>query len=1178
MSFTHLHVHTEYSLLDGSSKIKEITKRAAELGMDSLAITDHGVMYGVIDFYKAAREAGIKPVLGCEVYVAPGSRFDKEAGTGEDKYNHLVLLAENNTGYQNLMKIVSRGFTEGFYYKPRVDKELLREFHEGIIATSACLAGEVQRYLARGMYEEAKRVALSYQDIFGKDNFFLELQDHGIAEQHYVNPQLLRMSEETGIELICTNDVHYTYADDADAHDILLCIQTGKKVTDENRMRYTGGQYYLKSPEEMAELFKYAPQAVSNTEKIAERCNVEIEFGVTKLPKFAVPQGYTSWTYLNYLCYEGLKKRYPDQASDISVEEFVKKAQDESVEDRKDVVIKVAEDTNNIFQRLAYELSVIYSMGYVDYFLIVWDYINFAKRHDIPVGPGRGSAAGSIVSYCLEITDLDPIKYSLIFERFLNPERVSMPDIDVDFCYERRQEVIDYVVEKYGKDCVSQIVTFGTMAARAVIKDVGRVLDLPYAMVDNIAKMVPREIGITIDKALAENPDLKSEYENNEVVKDLIDKSKRLEGLPRHASMHAAGVLICGKPVEDYVPLSTGSDGAVVAQFVMTTLEELGLLKMDFLGLRTLTVIKDAENLIKKYNKDFSIHDIDYSDKGVFDAISTGKCDGIFQLESAGMKSFMKELKPRSLEDLIAGISLYRPGPMDFIPQYIKGKNNQDSVTYACPQLEAILKPTYGCIVYQEQVMQIVRDLAGYSWGRSDLVRRAMSKKKAYVMEQERKNFIYGNPDEGVKGCVNNGIDEKVAGKIYDDMIDFAKYAFNKSHAACYAVVSFQTAYLKTYYPVEFMAALMTSVIDNTSKVAGYIYACKQMNIGILPPDVNESQMEFTVENGKIRFAMAAIKSLGRPTIQAILKERGENGSFVSMQDFVTRMSHALNKRAIENFVKAGAFDTFGHTRKSMMIVSESMLDSAIKHNKDSMSGQMSLFDFAAEEDKKAFEIRIPDVAEYTKEELLGYEKEILGVYVSGHPLDEYTGMVKKYITNVSSDFEIDDETGETKVKDGAVAIIGGLITNKTIKTTKKGQLMAFFTLEDVVGTVEVVVFPNSFTANRVVMDHAEKVFVTGKVQANVDENAKLICDKVVDFNTIPRKLWIRFESLSAYEEKKAEIDGILHESDGKDTVVIYCTKENKRITLPSNRTIKVNSELIQKLQAMYGDKNITTT
>ncbi len=1178
MSFTHLHVHTEYSLLDGSSKIKEITKRAAELGMDSLAITDHGVMYGVIDFYRAAKDAGIKPILGCEVYVAPGSRFDKEAGTGEDKYNHLVLLAKNNTGYHNLMKIVSRGFTEGFYYKPRVDKEILREFHEGIIATSACLAGEVQRYLARGMYEEAKKTALNYQEIFGKDNFFLELQDHGIAEQQYVNPQLLRMSEETGIELICTNDVHYTYADDADAHDILLCIQTGKKVTDENRMRYTGGQYYLKSPEEMKELFKYAPQAIANTEKIAQRCNVEIEFGVTKLPKFAVPEGYTSWTYLNYLCYEGLKKRYPDQASGISVEEFVKKAQEESVEDRKDVVIKIAEDTNNIFQRLSYELSVIYSMGYVDYFLIVWDYINFAKRHDIPVGPGRGSAAGSIVSYCLEITDLDPIKYGLIFERFLNPERVSMPDIDVDFCYERRQEVIDYVVEKYGKDCVSQIVTFGTMAARAVIKDVGRVLDLPYAMVDNIAKMVPREIGITIDKAIAENPDLKSEYENNEVVRDLIDKSKRLEGLPRHASMHAAGVLICGKPVEDYVPLSTGSDGAVVAQFVMTTLEELGLLKMDFLGLRTLTVIKDAENLIKKHNSTFSINNIDYSDKGVFDAISTGKCDGIFQLESAGMKSFMKELKPRSLEDLIAGISLYRPGPMDFIPQYIKGKNNQESVTYECPQLEAILKPTYGCIVYQEQVMQIVRDLAGYSWGRSDLVRRAMSKKKAYVMEQERKNFIYGNKEEGVKGCVNNGIDEKVAGKIYDEMIDFAKYAFNKSHAACYAVVSFQTAYLKTYYPVEFMAALMTSVIDNTSKVAGYIYACKQMNISILPPDVNESQMEFSVEDGKIRFAMAAIKSLGRPTIQAILKERNENGRFTSMQDFVTKMSPVLNKRAVENFVKAGAFDTFGHTRKSMMIVSESMLDNAIKQNKDSMSGQMSLFDFAAEDDKKAFEIRIPDVAEYTKEELLGYEKEILGVYVSGHPLDEYTGMVNKYITNVSSDFEVDDELGETKAKDGAIATIGGIITEKTIKTTKKGQLMAFLTVEDVVGTVEVVVFPNSFTANRVVIDHAEKVFVTGRVQANADENAKLICDKVVDFASIPRKLWIRFTSLAEYEEKKDELYGILYDSDGKDTVVIYCTKENKRLSLPANRTIGVDSELIQKLQAMYGKKNVTTT
>ena len=759
MEFTHLHVHTEYSLLDGSSKIKEITSRAKELGMKSLAITDHGVMYGVIDFYKAAKEVGIKPILGCEVYVAPGSRFDKQPGESESRYYHLVLLAENNTGYKNLMKIVSRGFTEGFYYKPRVDYEVLEQFHEGIIALSACLAGEVQRYLARGMYEAGCEAAKRYEGIFGKGNFFLELQDHGIPEQKYVNPQLIRMSQELGIDLVCTNDVHYTYAQDADAHDILLCIQTGKKVTDENRMRYDGGQYYLKSPEEMAELFPYAPQALENTCKIAERCNVEIEFGVTKVPHFEVPQGFDSWTYLNHLCNEGMKRRYPD-----------------ADEEKK--------------KRLEYELSVIHKMGYVDYFLIVWDYINYAKTHGIAVGPGRGSAAGSIVSYCLGITDIDPIKYSLIFERFLNPERVSMPDIDVDFCYERRQEVIDYVVEKYGKDCVVQIVTFGTMAARAVIKDVGRVLDLPYAMVDNIAKMVPREIGITIDKAIQENPDLRNAYENDAQVHDLIDKSKRLEGLPRHASMHAAGVLISQKAVDEYVPVATGADGAVVAQFVMTTLEELGLLKMDFLGLRTLTVIQDAEKLARKKNPEFSIDNINYEDKNVYDMISTGKCEGIFQLESAGMKNFMKELKPQSIEDLIAGISLYRPGPMDFIPQYIKGKNNPGDITYDCPMLEPILKPTYGCIVYQEQVMQIVRDLAGYSLGRSDLVRRAMSKKKTSVMEKERQNFIYGNPEENVPGCISNGIDEKTANKIYDDMIDFAKYAFNKSHAACYAVVA----------------------------------------------------------------------------------------------------------------------------------------------------------------------------------------------------------------------------------------------------------------------------------------------------------------------------------------------------------------------------------------------------
>ena len=1146
MEFTHLHVHTEYSLLDGSSKIKEITSRAKELGMKSLAITDHGVMYGVIDFYKAAKEVGIKPILGCEVYVAPGSRFDKQPGESESRYYHLVLLAENNTGYKNLMKIVSRGFTEGFYYKPRVDYEVLEQFHEGIIALSACLAGEVQRYLARGMYEAGCEAAKRYEGIFGKGNFFLELQDHGMPEQKYVNPQLIRMSQELGIDLVCTNDVHYTYAQDADAHDILLCIQTGKKVTDENRMRYDGGQYYLKSPEEMAELFPYAPQALENTCKIAERCNVEIEFGVTKVPHFEVPQGFDSWTYLNHLCNEGMKRRYPD-----------------ADEEKK--------------KRLEYELSVIHKMGYVDYFLIVWDYINYAKTHGIAVGPGRGSAAGSIVSYCLGITDIDPIKYSLIFERFLNPERVSMPDIDVDFCYERRQEVIDYVVEKYGKDCVVQIVTFGTMAARAVIKDVGRVLDLPYAMVDNIAKMVPREIGITIDKAIQENPDLRNAYENDAQVHDLIDKSKRLEGLPRHASMHAAGVLISQKAVDEYVPVATGADGAVVAQFVMTTLEELGLLKMDFLGLRTLTVIQDAEKLARKKNPEFSIDNINYEDKNVYDMISTGKCEGIFQLESAGMKNFMKELKPQSIEDLIAGISLYRPGPMDFIPQYIKGKNNPGDITYDCPMLEPILKPTYGCIVYQEQVMQIVRDLAGYSLGRSDLVRRAMSKKKTSVMEKERQNFIYGNPEENVPGCISNGIDEKTANKIYDDMIDFAKYAFNKSHAACYAVVAYQTAYLKTYYPVEFMAALMTSVVDNTDKVAGYIYACRQMNIQMLPPDVNTSDMEFSVEDNAIRFGLSAVKSLGRPTIKAIIDERNKS-RFTSMQDFISRLYTDLNKRTLENLIKSGAFDTFGNNRRQMMSVYARMLDNEAKQGKDAISGQMSLFDLVDESEKSQFEIKMPDVSEYTKEDILAFEKEVLGVYVSGHPLDEYAAMWKKHISAMSTDFELDDETGEPKVKVDSKATIGGMIMAKSVKPTKTGQLMAYLTIEDLVGTVEVIVFPRTFSTYRNIIEGTDKLFITGRVNANADENAKLICESVVPFEDVPRKLWIRFASEEEYLKKAADLAEELKYSDGKDSIIIYCTKENKRIALPQSRNIRITPNILASLRAQYGIKNVETT
>ena len=823
MAFTHLHVHTEYSLLDGSCKIKELIDRAKELGMQSLAITDHGVMYGVIDFYKAAVNAGIKPIIGCEVYVAPESRFDREAGgQGDDRYYHLVLLAENDTGYHNLMKIVSRGFTEGYYYKPRVDKELLEKYHEGIIALSACLAGEVARNVTRGLYEDAKKAALSYEKIFGKGNFFLELQDHGISAQATVNQALLRMSEETGIELVATNDIHYINAEDAEPHDVLLCIQTGKKVNDENRMRYTGGQYYLKSEQEMRDLFRYAQQAIDNTAKIADRCNVEIEFGKTKLPKFSVPDGYTSEQYLEKLCREGLVRRYGEEASQVE-------------------------------KRLDYELGVIKKMGYVDYFLIVWDFIHFAKSKDIMVGPGRGSAAGSVVAYSLEITDIEPLRYQLLFERFLNPERVSMPDIDVDFCFERRQEVIDYVVEKYGKDQVVQIVTFGTLAAKNCIRDVGRALDLPYSLCDMIAKLIPAELNMTIDRALNVNPELRSHYDSDPQVKKLIDLSKRLEGLPRHTSMHAAGVVISQRAVDEYVPLSRGSDGAVVTQYTMTALEELGLLKMDFLGLRTLTVIQNAVNNVKRSQGiALDISNIDMNDSQVLASIGTGHCEGIFQLESAGMKNFMKELKPDSLEDIIAGISLYRPGPMDFIPRYLEGKNNPEKITYECQQLKPILEPTYGCIVYQEQVMQIVRDLAGYTLGRSDLVRRAMAKKKAAVMEKERQNFVYGNEEEGVPGCISRGIDEKTANHIYDEMIDFARYAFNKSHAAAYAVVAYQTAYLKYYYPVEYMAALMTSVIENSGKVSDYIQVCRKMGISIVPPDINAGEWDFSVRDGKI--------------------------------------------------------------------------------------------------------------------------------------------------------------------------------------------------------------------------------------------------------------------------------------------------------------------------------------
>ncbi len=1146
MNFVHLHVHTEYSLLDGSNKIKEYVARVKELGMNSAAITDHGVMYGVIDFYREARAQGIKPILGCEVYVAPGSRFDKEAGGGDDSYYHLVLLAENNQGYQNLMKIVSTGFVEGFYYKPRVDKEVLRKYHEGIICTSACLAGEVQKYIQRGMYEEACRSAKEYEEIFGKGNFFLELQDHGLPEQKQVNQALLRMSRELGIELVATNDIHYTYAEDVKPHDILLCLQTGKRLSDEDRMRYEGGQYYVKSPEEMARLFPYALQALENTQKIADRCNVEIEFGVTKLPKYDVPEGYTSWEYLNKMCWDGFAERYPD-------------------------------DDGHLKDQLTYELSIIQKMGYVDYFLIVWDFIKYARDHGIAVGPGRGSAAGSLVSYTLGITNIDPAKYQLLFERFLNPERVSMPDIDVDFCFERRQEVIDYVVRKYGKDRVAQIVTFGTLAARGVLRDVGRVMDLPYAFVDSIAKMVPQELNITLDKALQMNPEFRNLYETNEQVKELVDMSKRLEGLPRHTSMHAAGVVISQKAVDEYVPLSRASDGSVTTQFTMTTLEELGLLKMDFLGLRTLTVIQNAVQMAETSNGvKMNIDHIDYDDKAVLDSLGTGKTDGVFQLESTGMKNFMKELKPQSLEDIIAGISLYRPGPMDFIPQYIRGKNNPDSITYDCPELESILEPTYGCIVYQEQVMQIVQKLAGYTLGRADLVRRAMSKKKAAVMQQERQNFVYGNEAEHVPGCISNGIPEKVANKIYDDMINFAKYAFNKSHAAAYAVVAYQTAWLKYYYPVEFMAALMTSVIDNSTKVSEYILVCRQMGIQILAPDINESVGVFSVSDGAIRYGLNAIKSVGKPVIEELIREREAGGPFKDLADFIDRTSgKEVNKRTVENFIKAGAFDSFGANRRQMMMIYGQMMDDAAQKKKKDFAGQMSLFDFAAEEDKASFKVKIPDVSEYSKEDLLAFEKEVLGFYISGHPLEEYEEQWKNGISHVTTDFLPVEEGELPKVHDGERAIVGGMITAKTMKATKTNKMMAFLNVEDLVGNVEVIVFPRDYEKNAALLNVDSKVFVSGRISAEEDKASKLILEKIVPFAVASKELWIQFADMEEYQRREKDLYRLLMDSEGDDQVVIYVKKEKMKKVLPMSRNVRVNEELLEKLYREFGEKNV---
>ena len=1148
-NFTHLHVHTGFSLLDGSSKIKELVKKTKELGMDSIAITDHGVMYGCVEFYKAAKAEGIKPIIGCEVYVASKSRFDKE-NSPDNFYYHLVLLAENNKGYDNLIKIVSYGFKDGFYYKPRVDIELLEKYHEGIIALSACLAGPVARTIIRQGYDKAKEVALRYNNIFGENNFFLELQDHmdGSVDQQTVNQSLMRMHQETGIPLVATNDCHYISPEDAEAHDILLCIQTNTTVDEADRMRYEGGQYYVKSPEEMYSLFPYAHQACENTYKIAQRCNVEFEFGNYKLPVFDVPDGKTAVGYLSELALNGLKERY-------------------------------GEVTPKLKERLDYELSIIIQMGFVDYFLIVWDFIKYAKDNGISVGPGRGSAAGSIVAYSLRITDIDPIKYDLIFERFLNPERVSMPDIDIDFCYERRGEVIDYVRRKYGNNQVVQIVTFGTMAARNAIRDVGRALNIPYADVDRVAKMVPQELHITIEKALVKNPEFKEIYDTDPTVKHLIDMSMKLEGLPRHTSTHAAGVIISDRPVEDYVPLNLNvKDNAITTQYTMTICEELGLLKMDFLGLRTLTVIQNAfKEIARNYGLKFDGHSIDYGDREVYDLISSGKTLGVFQLESPGMTSFMKELRPNNIEDIIAGISLYRPGPMDFIPKYIDGKNNPSHIKYTHPLLEPILRNTYGCIVYQEQVMQIVQELAGYSLGRSDMVRRAMSKKKADVMAKERENFINGLGDS-VPGCVKNGIPANIANIIFDEMTDFAKYAFNKSHAACYAVVAYQTAWLKTHYPAEFMAALMTSVQDRPDKIALYIANCKTMNIGILPPDINESLSNFSVSDGNIRFGLSAIKGVGSNNIISIMKNRSNEGNFKSLHQFLDRMGSNINSKTIESLIYAGAFDSLGGKRSQYIQSYKKMYDGLNSRKKSNIEGQMSLFQLGGESSQENYKDELPNVPEFENRFLLDKEKEYLGIYVSGHPLDEYNEVLSKYISNSTLDFAFEEEdfSNPNKITDGTEVIVGGIVTAVKKHYTKSNQQMAFVTIEDLYGTIDIIVFPAIYTSVSAFLTENNIILVKGRASVSEDKGSSILANAISDYDHINRKnqtLWIRIPKDSSITI--SDVSTVTKKHAGDVRVIIYDEKTGQKMTTAKEGYVSLNDILLEELKELVGESSL---
>ncbi|MEE1013339.1 MAG: DNA polymerase III subunit alpha [Clostridia bacterium] len=1152
MAFVHLHTHTAYSLLDGAGTIPKLLDRAKELGQTAMAITDHGNMYGVIEFYEAARERGIKPILGCEVYVAARSRFDKVHEYDSSSY-HLILLPENDIGYHNLMKLVSIGFVDGYYYRPRIDMEVLRQYSDGLIALSACMAGVLSKNILSDNYEEAKRRALEFIDIFGRDRYFVEIQDHGIVEQQKLNRGLIALAKELDLQLVATNDIHYVRRENAENQDVLMCIQMGKTVDDEDRLKMSTDQLYLKSEAEMEELFSYVPQALENTQKIADRCNVEIEFGKLHLPKFDVPEGLSSYDYLKQLTDEGFRERYPN-------------------------------DNGTVRQRLDYELSTIAQMGYVDYFLIVWDFIRYARENGIMVGPGRGSAAGSVVSYCLHITNIDPIRYSLIFERFLNPERVSMPDIDIDFCYERRGEVIDYVNRKYGKEQVCQIVTFGTMAARLAVRDVGRALNVPYGVVDEVAKQIPMELKMTIEKALTVNYKLKELYDGNPQIKQLIDTAKELEGLPRHTSTHAAGVVITREPVQNYVPLQMNDD-VITTQFTMTTIERLGLLKMDFLGLRTLTVIRDAVAHVKRQNGvELDMGHLAFDDEATYAMISAGDTDGVFQLESGGMRQFMKELKPDSLEDIIAGISLYRPGPMDSIPMYIANKNNPDKIRYKHPMLEHILNMTYGCIVYQEQVMQIVRELGGYSLGRADLVRRAMSKKKADVMEKERKNFIYGTEEDGqvVDGAVKRGVDEQTASAIFDEMMDFASYAFNKSHAAAYAVVAYQTAWLKCHYPVAFFAALLTSFVEHSDKVTKYIAVVKSLGITVLPPDINKSGRQFSVDGDRIRFGMAAVKNVGGAVVDEIVAERENGGEFKGFRDFCQRMAgRKVNKRVIENLIRCGAFDSFGLKRAVLMNVYEKVLDDAVSQQKNVMPGQLDMFSTLLDEPGLA-EDNFPDCEEFDERDILAMEKESIGMYVSGHPLNRYRRQAERCAT--AQIYEI-VENEEHRFNIGSKVTLTGIINHIRNQLTKKGEIMRYLELEDLTGTIEVLVFPSLVRKFDTLLREDAIVAIEGNLDLAEDAPPKLRLESIhllTDAPPAPKaeakkesqtKLYVRL--IQSDRRVEEMVKAILRGGEGDIPVILRY--EDKKQTLMAGRALWVSlgDGREEQLIALLGAENV---